>query len=582
MATERVKYLGKRELTIKEFEALDTLNPNIDYNLTDFPQFYITNEQMTFALTCKRLFNIGSTFICADEGNYSKGHIYQITGSPKTWEDITPLKDVAKLDEQNIFTSENTFKEHTQFDKGLNSDGDISVTNKVVKVIDNTQNGDGTNKDIVTQYAADEIVIEKGDAGNSNKVNITLPTTSGTLASTKHSVIKNDDTTIGAEINKEDTWLIGDEDATISIGYRNGGTHASLSASRGFVEISNVDSIGASKLTATASAITIEAQGTEEGDSMLFEATKDDMTINKKSIEQRYLDLTGDAGTLDDGKYELVTKYDDLIIRIAGISYRQSSKPHNGSGDYTFVSTYYAKPNGTEDFDAYIVTIKTDKSWKITIKNFLQIGQQTYAPFIEISPMTAVNGNLSDDDFTNLTEHDDVYIKLNNEYYYLADSGHTPGIRSYTHNGWNGNQAQDKSINITLETKAWTLAIGQIDTSPTKDSTNPITSGGVYNSLQQLKQSYEQSEADNAVIIRNGNIVKQMVTFTITGNSEKIWSFPYSYDADKKPMCWCNSVAEGNSVSNGAAVISWSNTSMTVRNCGIDSEITFYAEGWIS
>lgn len=83
MATERVKYLGKRELTIKEFEALDTLNPNIDYNLTDFPQFYITNEQMAYALTCKRLFNIGSTFICSDEGNYSKGHIYQIIGNPK-------------------------------------------------------------------------------------------------------------------------------------------------------------------------------------------------------------------------------------------------------------------------------------------------------------------------------------------------------------------------------------------------------------------------------------------------------------------------------------------------------------------
>lgn len=97
MATERVKYLGKRELTIKEFEALDTLNPNIDYNLTDFPQFYITNEQMTFALTCKRLFNIGSTFICADEGNYSKGHIYQIIGNPKTWEDITVGANVDEI-----------------------------------------------------------------------------------------------------------------------------------------------------------------------------------------------------------------------------------------------------------------------------------------------------------------------------------------------------------------------------------------------------------------------------------------------------------------------------------------------------
>ncbi len=100
--------------------------------------------------------------------------------------------------------------------------------------------------------------------------------------------------------------------------------------------------------------------------------------------------------------------------------------------------------------------------------------------------------------------------------------------------------------------------------------------------VDKLAQSYEQSDTDNAVIIRNGNIVTQMVTFNVTGNSEKIWSFPYSYDVGKNPICWCNSIAEGQSVSNGAAVISWTNTSMTVRNCGVDSNITFYAQGWIT
>lgn len=298
--------------------------------------------------------------------------------------------------------------------------------------------------------------------------------------------------------------------------------------------------------------------------------------------EQRYLDLTGDSGTLDADQYKLVTTYDDLIIRIAGISYRQVGKPQNGIGNYIFTNTYYAQPNGTEEFVAYIITIKTDKTWTSTIKNFLQIGQQTYAPFIEITPSTATNGNLSDDDYTNLTEHDDVYIILNNEYYRKADNQHTTGIISYTHTGWNGTQTQDKSINITVVTKAWSLVVGTLDETPKKDSTNTVTSGGVYNALDKLAQSYEQTEADNAVIIRNGNIVKQMATFTVTGNTEKIWSFPYSYDTGKKPIVWVNSVAEGNSVNNGAAVTSWNEASMTVRSCGADSEITFYAEGWIA
>lgn len=44
-----------------------------------------------------------------------------------------------------------------------------------------------------------------------------------------------------------------------------------------------------------------------------------------------------------------------------------------------------------------------------------------------------------------------------------------------------------------------------------------------------------------------------MATFSVTGNTEKIWSFPYSYDTGKKPIVWVNSVEEGNNVSNGSS-----------------------------
>lgn len=130
MATERVKYLGKRELTIKEFEALDTLNPNIDYNLTDFPQFYITNEQMAYALTCKRLFNIGSTFICSDEGNYSKGHIYQIIGNPKEWKDITDY--FTKSETENYVDNKYVGSEYISIDDG--EEGTLQAGKKVVRL----------------------------------------------------------------------------------------------------------------------------------------------------------------------------------------------------------------------------------------------------------------------------------------------------------------------------------------------------------------------------------------------------------------------------------------------------------------
>lgn len=92
-----------------------------------------------------------------------------------------------------------------------------------------------------------------------------------------------------------------------------------------------------------------------------------------------------------------------------------------------------------------------------------QIAYLEYAPVVELSPSTATNGILNEDDYNNLIEHDDIRIKLNNEYYDLMNDESTPGIRSYVHKGWNGTSNQDKSINITLSTKSWTLKVGGTD-----------------------------------------------------------------------------------------------------------------------
>ena len=95
-----------------------------------------------------------------------------------------------------------------------------------------------------------------------------------------------------------------------------------------------------------------------------------------------------------------------------------------------------------------------------------------------------------------------------------------------------------------------------------------------------VNQAFEDS--DGVTIIRNGNIVMQSKTFTMQGNSEKAFSFPVSYDADKKPMCWCNSSADGMSSNNSSAVISCDSNSMVVRICGVESTVTFFAQGWVT
>ena len=187
--------------------------------------------------------------------------------------------------------------------------------------------------------------------------------------------------------------------------------------------------------------------------------TSSGLILNSKNVAQQYLSLSGESGVLDDDQYLLVTTYDDLIIQRAGVDFRRCGHPSNGEGNYIFISPFYSNSSGTEEFNAYVITIKQDKTWEVVVKPFIQVAEQTYAPIVILEPDTSTNGVLSDEDYNNLINHDSVRIKLNNEYYTLMNDQPTEGTRSYVHCGWGSNGIQTKAINITLATKAWTLAV---------------------------------------------------------------------------------------------------------------------------
>ena len=93
MAITEIEYGGRDELSMSQYEAFASIDDSVDYNIMDYPVNSITNTQMEFALTCVRLFKDGETFVCSDEGTYTKGHTYRLTvdsSDAKSWEDITP------------------------------------------------------------------------------------------------------------------------------------------------------------------------------------------------------------------------------------------------------------------------------------------------------------------------------------------------------------------------------------------------------------------------------------------------------------------------------------------------------------
>lgn len=100
-------FTGRKELTMTEYEAIVQIDPNKEYNVLDYPQLSITNEQMAYALTCNRLFPEGSSFICSDDGTYKKGVAYKIiinSDGTKGWE---PLSASAEVEIDNTTITKN-------------------------------------------------------------------------------------------------------------------------------------------------------------------------------------------------------------------------------------------------------------------------------------------------------------------------------------------------------------------------------------------------------------------------------------------------------------------------------------------
>lgn len=136
MAIQRILYKGKKELTMAEYEALTSEDSAIDYDITDYPQESITNSEMTYALTCKKLFPEGTVKICSDNGAYTQGKLYQIvvSGGVKSWKDITSSSSSISLNYSEFKSDE------TSGDMWLgNGQNTISMAQMVTSDGTNTQ-----------------------------------------------------------------------------------------------------------------------------------------------------------------------------------------------------------------------------------------------------------------------------------------------------------------------------------------------------------------------------------------------------------------------------------------------------------
>lgn len=127
--------------------------------------------------------------------------------------------------------------------------------------------------------------------------------------------------------------------------------------------------------------------------------------------------------------------------------------------------------------------------------------------YVELTPSTATQGILTSSQWDILEKDKSNCIILNNEIYRLADNQNVSGLITYVHTGWDGTTRTDKSISITVSTKAWTLVVAEsggaklymhkVVFEETQRSGAPIQYGGAHIEFMFLSPSTAEFSFDN-------------------------------------------------------------------------------------
>lgn len=398
------------------------------------------------------------------------------------------LPKYASLDEENHFTSINTFTQETNFSGVVEHSNNVNITNHKLKISDNS---DGT-KDIVTQYGADSITIEEQN-DSANIFNLSLPKKSGTLATTKditdkinlkYSTLKNVDTLN----NKEDALEIGDEDASFSIYHKNQ-SQSGVNVAKDFVELSRTyangglienTSVGISSDTITLKSSKVDAQDVETKNTIVISpsavtlndenvvtenqlAKKLDKIENTSSNVKIYAVNTNNVSTLVtledkldntstnvvqnkvikdalDGKINKLTTTEISRVYVRDKDGQDTSLPFTYTAEANSIaqrspSGTLQVSNPTQDEDAVNKTyIETNYQGKLTPGSRVTINEQNkidvVTNYIELS---GESGTIHDDEYTMLQNDPMTVIKYGGNYYRLH-SGPINGHGDYIFN----------------------------------------------------------------------------------------------------------------------------------------------------
>lgn len=383
----------------------------------------------------------------------------KVKAVPKDNDDVVrkfEINSCIKADGQNIFTDLNTFREAVQLDKGATSDTDISITNGVMKVMNNTDNGDGTNKDYVAQYDADKIVLEE----NGTKNTLKYPRKDGTFATLddiksaitlKNSKFESTDDITG----KEDAWVITNEDATVSIQYNDDTSATAINISKNHVGMQAAETsdngTNSAVIAFDTGSISIGVNNEAEAKSSVLIIDKNGVLLNSKKVAAED-DLAGKVNKLAQST-------------VAEVYVRDENGDDKGAAySYTAEGGTFAKRSASGTLAVETPTQPKDAA----NKEFVEAKCANIPVGVVISDIAgSTSGVLADPDFQALQSNPNNYILKDGKKYDRSSERSQEDSLTYVYNGYLSNRDLQESIEITVSAKSWVLNSSKLITDKT-------------------------------------------------------------------------------------------------------------------
>ena len=173
-----------------------------------------------------------------------------------------------------------------------------------------------------------------------------------------------------------------------------------------------------------------------------------------KSQEVQSIRLYSTAEPLTSDELAILKANKENYITLYGGTIYKLNSPYIRDGNTYVYSNTELQVSGETQVTNVVVNMTTGE-WHTEFKTL-----QNQIIYITLSPDSATQGTLTVEQFERLQSDKGNCIILNNEIYRLADNQHTTGVISYVHTGWDSNIV-NKSINITVSTRAWTMVKGE-------------------------------------------------------------------------------------------------------------------------